>query len=62
MMHAKTIVVDDTIAMVGSMNLDPLSLYNLDEGSLVVEDRAFNAGLAEAFLRDCERAEQVPPE
>ena len=62
MMHAKTMVIDDKIAMVGSQNLDPLSLYNLDEGSLIVEDAAFNAGLAEAFLRDCERAEEVAPD
>ena len=59
MMHAKTMVVDEEIAMVGSQNLDPLSLHELEEGSLVVEDAAFNAGLASAFLRDCERAEEV---
>jgi cardiolipin synthase len=62
MMHAKTFVIDDTLAMVGSQNLDPLSLYNLEEGSLVVQDAAFNAGLAEVFLSDCERADEVPPE
>ena len=59
MMHAKTIVVDDKIAVVGSQNLDPLSLHQLEEGSLVIEDATFNAGLADAFLRDCELAEEV---
>ena len=59
MMHAKTMVIDDEIAVVGSQNLDPLSLHELEEGSLVVEDAAFNAGLAAAFLRDCALAEEV---
>jgi len=59
MMHAKTFVIDDEIAVVGSQNLDPLSLNTLEEGSLVVEDAAFNAGLAAAFLRDCELSEEV---
>jgi cardiolipin synthase len=59
MMHAKTMVIDDELAMVGSQNLDPLALHELDEGSLIVEDRAFNEGLAAAFVRDCERSEAV---
>lgn len=62
MMHAKTIVVDDEISVVGSQNLDPLSLHELEEGSLVIEDATFNAGLAAEFLRDCEHAEEVARE
>ncbi len=62
MMHAKTAVIDDEIAVVGSQNLDPLSLHKLEEGSLVIEDAEFNAGLAAAFLRDCELAEEVDRE
>ncbi len=62
MMHAKTMVIDDSIAIVGSMNLDPLSLHNLEEGSLVALDAPFNAGLAAAFLRDCELADEVAPD
>ncbi|MBA3549455.1 MAG: phosphatidylserine/phosphatidylglycerophosphate/cardiolipin synthase family protein [Nannocystis sp.] len=62
MMHAKTMVVDETIAVVGSQNLDPLSLHSLEEGSLVIDDATFNAGLAAAFLRDCELADEVAPD
>lgn len=59
MMHAKTLVIDDELAMVGSQNLDPLALNELDEGSLIIQDRAFNEALAAAFVRDCERGEEV---
>jgi cardiolipin synthase len=58
MMHAKTMVIDDKLAVVGSQNLDPLSLHELEEGSLVIEDATFNAGLAAEFLRDCELSEE----
>lgn len=62
MMHAKTMVIDDYISVVGSYNLDPLSLGSLEEGSLVVDDPALNAELAAAFLRDLERSEEVDRE
>lgn len=51
MMHAKTFVVDDQVAVVGSINFDPLSYRWLEEGALVVHDRAFNARAAETFER-----------
>ena len=38
MMHSKTVLADDRLVIVGSMNLDPLSLNLLEEGSLAVED------------------------
>jgi cardiolipin synthase len=59
MMHAKTMVVDDDLAVVGSINLDPLSLGRLEDGALVVRDRAFAASLAAAFERDVTHGE--PP-
>ncbi|GAC1346672.1 MAG: phospholipase D-like domain-containing protein [Myxococcales bacterium] len=58
MMHAKTMVIDSTIAIVGSVNLDPLSLDRLEEGALVVEDREVALELARAFERDCARARE----
>lgn len=47
MMHAKTMLIDGRLAVVGSMNLDVLSMEFLEEGSLLVDDVAF----AEAFER-----------
>jgi cardiolipin synthase len=59
MMHAKTMVVDDELALIGSINLEPLSLTKLEEGALVVHDRAVAATLADAFEKDCARAHAV---
>jgi cardiolipin synthase len=59
MMHAKTVVVDDELAVVGSMNLDPLSLGKLEEVALVVQDRAFTAKLAQTFEEDSARCRVV---
>jgi cardiolipin synthase A/B len=58
MLHSKTMVVDDELALIGSINVDPLSLRELEEGALVVEDRATNDELARAFLEDCEYADE----
>ena len=44
--------MDVRLAIVGSMNLDPLSLNLLEEGSLAVEDPKAAAELAAAFERD----------
>lgn len=61
MIHAKTMVVDDHLSAVGSINLDPLSLNKLDEDALVIEDPAFAEGLAAAFVADIAKSEQVVP-
>jgi cardiolipin synthase len=56
MMHAKTMLVDDELAVVSSMNLDPLSLGKLEEAALVIQDRAFVRALAQTFESDCVHA------
>ena len=56
MMHSKTILVDDEIGVIGSMNLEPISLQRLEEDALVVQDRAFNAEMAKRFEADCTHA------
>lgn len=58
MMHAKTMLVDRDLALVGTINLDPLSLRELDENAVVVDDRSTNDELARAFLADCDLAEE----
>lgn len=53
MIHSKTMVVDDKLSLVGSINLDPLSLNKLEEAAIVVEDAGFTDQLAERFAEDC---------
>lgn len=59
MMHSKTALVDDRLVIVGSMNLDPLSLNLLEEGSLAVDDPQAAAELAAAFERDVRNAKRI---
>lgn len=59
MMHAKTMVVDDELSVVASINLDPLSLNKLEEVALVVQDKAFAAQLAKTFEDDLTHARAV---
>lgn len=61
MMHSKTMVVDDRIAIIGTINFDPLSLAELEENALVVDDPATNEHLARTFLEDCEQSEEMAP-
>jgi cardiolipin synthase A/B len=59
MLHSKTMIIDDHLVLVGSVNLDPLSLNTLDEGALVVENPRFVAAIAKTYLDDCARAEPI---
>lgn len=59
MMHSKSMVVDDTISMIGSINLEPLSLDKLEEVALVSYDPALNRALAEDFEEDLKYAEEA---
>ncbi|WP_163993600.1 phospholipase D-like domain-containing protein [Pyxidicoccus caerfyrddinensis] len=52
MMHSKTMLVDDSLSVVGSTNLDPLALGSSEECSVVVDDAGLAAGLAAAFEKD----------
>ena len=53
MLHAKTMLIDDQLALVGSINLDPLSLSHLEEAALVTVGRPVVDSLARAFSADC---------
>ena len=59
MMHAKTVLVDDRLSVIGSTNLDPLSLNRLEEGSIVVDDRKLAEDLAKTFERDLGYAKEI---
>ena len=59
MLHAKTAVFDDAVAMVGSHNLDALSWrFNL-ECNIVVVDERFATLVRESFDADCMHASPV---
>ncbi|MEJ1974375.1 MAG: phospholipase D-like domain-containing protein [Lacunisphaera sp.] len=51
-LHAKSLVVDDRLAFIGSYNLDPRSESLNTEAGLLVEDRAFARALREEIDRD----------
>ena len=59
MMHAKTMLVDDRLVVVGSINLDFLSMEWLEEGCLVVDDRPFAADFEQRWRDDLARSRQV---
>jgi len=60
-LHAKTMVVDDWLASIGSANLDQRSFHlNYELGALVYEP-AFCAALATQFERDLGRSKRVLP-
>ena len=59
MMHAKTMLVDDSLSVIGSTNLDPLALGSSEEGSVVVDDAGLAAGLAAAFEKDLGHAYEI---
>lgn len=58
MLHSKTIVVDDSIVVVGSSNLEPLSLNKLDDGVLVAVDQRLAREQARRFLDDLARSNE----
>jgi putative cardiolipin synthase len=51
-LHAKSLVVDGTVAFIGSYNLDPRSENLNTEAGLLIEDAAFAHGLRAEIERD----------
>ena len=61
MIHAKTAVADGRIALVGSSNLDPLSMSRNFELNLAVVDGATGEAMHRMFERDLSEARAVLP-
>jgi cardiolipin synthase len=59
MLHAKTAVVDGVISLVGSSNLDPLSLHRNYELNVLVGDPTAGARMRELFAGDLTQAMRV---
>ena len=58
-LHAKTAVVDDEWATVGSANLDNLSFRFNYEANVVSNSLTFNKELKESFLNDLKKSDEV---
>ncbi len=59
MLHSKVILVDDQWSVIGSTNMDPFSLDDVEEGSLVVEDTGLAAAVAKDFEEDLVHSRQI---
>ncbi|NTX11778.1 cardiolipin synthase B [Myxococcus sp. CA056] len=59
MMHAKTMLVDDWLAVVGSTNMDSLSLNKLGEGSLVINDAEFVRKMERCWAKDLRVSKEI---
>lgn len=57
--HAKTVVVDDHLAIVGTTNMDLRSFELNFEVSAFVYDRKTNTELAQAFMKDLSHSEEI---
>ena len=53
-LHAKTIVIDGEITLIGSHNFDPRSDHYNTESGFIIRDRAFAARVRESIQRDIE--------
>jgi phosphatidylserine/phosphatidylglycerophosphate/cardiolipin synthase-like enzyme len=53
-LHAKTILIDGEIVLIGSHNFDPRSDHYNTEAGFIIRDRAFTARVRAAILRDIE--------
>jgi cardiolipin synthase len=61
LVHAKTAVIDDTWATIGSANLDNLSFWFCYEANVISNNFEFNRQLKQQFLSDLENSEEVKP-
>jgi cardiolipin synthase len=59
MLHAKTVVADGTIALVGSSNLNPISLFGNYELDVEIEDAPLARTLDAQFLADLAAAREI---
>jgi len=60
-LHSKIIISDDTVAVVGSCNIDPRSHLLCEEIAAVVEDSSYAEELKEVFLADEAQSTYIDP-
>ncbi len=59
MMHAKTMIIDDRLAVIGSLNLNLLSMNRLEEAVFVIEDGPLIEALDQSWQDDLKESQQV---
>lgn len=59
MLHAKSMVADGSLALIGSSNLNPFSLLGSYELDVVIEDAGLATALEQQFLADLRRAKEI---
>lgn len=59
MLHRKVALIDDDVVVVGSINLDTLSMRHSQEGSLIALDRALADQVEQSFRTDFARSVEV---
>lgn len=59
MMHAKTMIIDDTLSTVGSTNLDFRSMEHNFEANVFIYSASTNAKLKEIFMHDLQKCKRV---
>lgn len=62
MLHRKAILIDDTLSIIGSPNLNHRSLSKDDELCMLVHDRDLNATLSADYDEDIEGCEPIDPQ
>jgi cardiolipin synthase len=60
LLHSKTMLVDDHLSVVGSINLDRLSLAAMEEGALVMSDPRVVAELVKTWDDDITQCVETP--
>ncbi len=59
MMHAKTMIIDERLAVVGSINLENLSLTELEEDAVVIEDPTLVTTLQASWAEDMKQVREI---
>jgi cardiolipin synthase len=59
MMHAKTMLIDDRLAMIGSLNLNLLSLSRLEEAVFVIDDPKLVRALDQSWQSDVADSREI---
>jgi len=59
MMHAKTMLIDERVAMIGSLNLNLISFTRLEEAALVFDDPNLVKELDESWNQDLTQSREI---
>jgi cardiolipin synthase A/B len=61
-LHAKSVVIDGAVSIVGSANLDMRSFLHNDEVNAIIVSRDVGRRMDDAFKRDVNNAQPIEPD